>query len=34
MDTETLTSLGVDVAVDQMDVADVAAQWLEDNGLN
>ena len=34
MDTETLTSLGVDVAVDQMDVADVAAQWLSDNGLN
>ena len=34
MDTETLTSLGVDVAVDQMDVADVAAQWLTDNGLN
>lgn len=34
MDTETLTSLGVDVAVDQMDIADVAAQWLEDNGLN
>jgi osmoprotectant transport system substrate-binding protein len=34
MDTETLTSLGVDVAVDQMEVADVAAQWLTDNGLN
>ena len=34
MDTETLTSLGVDVAVDQMDVADVAEQWLTDNGLN
>jgi osmoprotectant transport system substrate-binding protein len=34
MDTETLTSLGVDVAVDQMDVADVATQWLADNGLN
>lgn len=33
MDTETLTSLGVDVAVDQMDVADVADQWLMDNGL-
>ena len=34
MDTETLTSLGVDVAVDQEDVADVATQWLTDNGLN
>ncbi|HEX7171618.1 MAG TPA: ABC transporter substrate-binding protein [Candidatus Limnocylindria bacterium] len=34
MDTDTLTSLGVDVAVDQMDVADVAEQWLTDNGLN
>lgn len=34
MDTETLTSLGVQVAVDQEDVADVAAQWLTDNGLN
>ena len=34
MDTETLTSLGVNVAVDQEDVADVAAQWLTDNGLN
>jgi len=34
MDTETLTSLGVSVAVDQEDVADVAAQWLTDNGLN
>ncbi|MGH2444614.1 MAG: glycine betaine ABC transporter substrate-binding protein [Candidatus Limnocylindria bacterium] len=34
MDTETLTSLGVDVAVDQEDVADVAAGWLSDNGLN
>lgn len=33
MDTETLTSLGVQVAVDQEDVADVAAQWLMDNGL-
>ena len=33
MDTETLTSLGVAVAVDQMDVADVADQWLMDNGL-
>lgn len=34
MDTVTLTSLGVDVAVDQMDIADVAEQWLTDNGLN
>ena len=34
MDTETLTSLGVQVAVDQEDVADVAAQWLTDNSLN
>ena len=34
MDTETLTSLGVQVAVDQEDVADVATQWLTDNGLN
>jgi len=33
MDTETLTSLGVQVAVDQEDVADVATQWLTDNGL-
>lgn len=34
MDTETLTSLGVQVAVDQEDVADVAEQWLVDNGLS
>jgi osmoprotectant transport system substrate-binding protein len=34
MDTETLTSLGVRVAVDQEDVADVARDWLEDEGLN
>ncbi|CAN5317423.1 ABC transporter substrate-binding protein [soil metagenome] len=34
MDTETLTSLGVQVAVDQEDVADVATQWLTDNGMN
>ena len=34
MDTETLTGLGVRVAVDQEDVADVAAEWLEENGLN
>ena len=34
MDTETLTALGVRVAVDQEAVADVAADWLEENGLN
>jgi osmoprotectant transport system substrate-binding protein len=34
MDTETLTTLGVRVAVDQEAVADVAADWLADNGLN
>jgi len=34
MDTETLTSLGVRVAVDQEAVEDVAADWLADNGLN
>ncbi|MCA1588593.1 MAG: ABC transporter substrate-binding protein [Chloroflexi bacterium] len=34
MDTETLTRLGVRVAVDQEAVADVAADWLADNGLN
>ncbi|MEP7082755.1 MAG: ABC transporter substrate-binding protein [Chloroflexota bacterium] len=34
MDTETLLSLGVRVAVDQEAVADVAADWLADNGLN
>jgi len=34
MDTETLTGLGVRVAVDQEAVADVAADWLEENGLN
>jgi len=33
MDTETLTSLGVQVAVDQEPIPDVARQWLEDNGL-
>lgn len=31
--TEELTSLGVLVAVDQESYADVAAQWLADNGL-
>lgn len=34
MDTETLTALGVRVAVDQEAVEDVAADWLEENGLN
>ena len=34
MDTETLTGLGVRVAVDQESVADVAADWLSENGLN
>ncbi|MGI8658107.1 MAG: glycine betaine ABC transporter substrate-binding protein [Candidatus Limnocylindria bacterium] len=34
MDTETLTSLGVRVAVDQEAIEDVAASWLSDNGLN
>jgi osmoprotectant transport system substrate-binding protein len=33
MTTEDLTQLGVLVAVDQEDIADVARQWLEDNGL-
>jgi osmoprotectant transport system substrate-binding protein len=33
MTTEDLTSLGVQVAVEQEDVADVARQWLEDKGL-
>lgn len=33
MDTETLTSLGVQVAVDQEPIEDVADQWLTDNGL-
>ena len=34
MDTETLTSLGVRVAVDQESIEDVAESWLSDNGLN
>ena len=34
MDTETLTSLGVRVAVDQESIEDVADSWLSDNGLN
>lgn len=33
MTTEELTRLGVKVAVDQEDVEDVAAEWLEENGL-
>lgn len=33
MTTEDLTSLGVQVAVDQRDVAEVAAEWLTDKGL-
>lgn len=33
IDTETLTALGVQVAVEQRAVADVAREWLEDNGL-
>ncbi|MGH2418202.1 MAG: ABC transporter substrate-binding protein [Candidatus Limnocylindria bacterium] len=33
MTTEDLTSLGVQVAVDQRDVAEVAAEWLVDKGL-
>ena len=31
--TEELTKLGVEVAVDQKDVADVAKEWLTDEGL-
>lgn len=33
MDTETLTSLGVRVAVEQEDVATVAESWLSDQGF-
>ncbi|MBA2315843.1 MAG: ABC transporter substrate-binding protein [Chloroflexi bacterium] len=33
MTTEELTALGVKVAVDNEDVEDVAAQWLQDQGL-
>jgi osmoprotectant transport system substrate-binding protein len=33
MTTEDLTSLGVQVAVDQRDVGEVAAEWLTDKGL-
>jgi osmoprotectant transport system substrate-binding protein len=31
--TEALTTMGVDVAVDQEDIADVARAFLEDNGM-
>ena len=31
--TEELTSLGVEVAVNQTSYADAAQAWLEDNGL-
>jgi glycine betaine/choline ABC-type transport system substrate-binding protein len=33
MTTEELTRLGVEVAVDQKDVADVAREWLTAQGL-
>jgi osmoprotectant transport system substrate-binding protein len=33
MTTEMLTQLGVEVAVQNRDVADVASEWLEDQGL-
>ncbi|MBA2264235.1 MAG: hypothetical protein H0W98_00740 [Chloroflexi bacterium] len=33
IDTDTLISLGVQVALEQRAVADVAREWLEDNGL-
>ena len=33
IDTETLTALGVQVTLEQRAVADVAREWLEDNGL-
>ena len=33
MTTEDLTSLGVQVAVEQRDVAEVATEWLTDKGL-
>jgi osmoprotectant transport system substrate-binding protein len=33
IDTDTLTSLGVQVALEERPVADVAREWLEDNGL-
>ena len=31
--TEALTQLGVEIVVDQTDMADVAQKFLEDNGL-
>ena len=33
MTTDELTKLGVEVAVDNKDVGDVAKEWLTDNGL-
>jgi osmoprotectant transport system substrate-binding protein len=33
MTTEDLTSLGVQVAVEQRDIAEVATEWLTDRGL-
>ena len=33
IDTETLTSLGVQVVLEQRAVIDVAREWLEDNGF-
>jgi osmoprotectant transport system substrate-binding protein len=33
MTTDDLTSLGVQVAVEQRDIAEVAAEWLTDKGL-
>ena len=33
MTTDDLTSLGVQVAVEQRDVAEVATEWLTDKGL-
>lgn len=33
IDTDTLTSLGVQVELEQRAVADVAREWLEDNGF-
>ena len=33
MDTATLTQLGVDVAVNNKDIAVVAKDWLTKNGL-
>jgi osmoprotectant transport system substrate-binding protein len=33
MSTEELTALGVEVAVQNRDVAEVATEWLQENGL-